>query len=99
MSSDVSAAMQLPFFWDTTVHHKVIGFRSFLVIPRPANRPIMEVVGSFETSRSAYSVTHLHTPEERNPHKYESLNGKTEGKRQLGISQDWMGVKYKVVQI
>jgi hypothetical protein len=32
-------------------------------------------------------MTYLHSPEERNPHAYESLNGKTEGIRQLGISQ------------
>jgi len=32
-------------------------------------------------------MTYFHAPEERNPHEYESLNGKTEGKRQLGISQ------------
>lgn len=89
MSFDVSAAVQLgiPFFWDMSVHHKVIGLRSSLVFLRSANRPVMKVVGSFETSGSAYSVTYLHSPEERNPHEYESLNGKTEGKRQLGISQ------------
>ena len=69
------------------MHHKVIGFPSFLVLPRPANRPIMKAVGSSETSVSANSVTYLHSPEERNSHEYESLNGKTEGIRQLGISQ------------
>ena len=38
-------------------------------------------------SGSAYSVTYLHSPEKRSPHEYESLNGKTEGLRQLGIPQ------------
>jgi hypothetical protein len=32
-------------------------------------------------------VTYLQSPQERNPHSCESLNGKTEGIRQLGISQ------------
>lgn len=47
----------------------------------------MKVVSSFETSGSAYPVTHPHSPEKWNPHQYYRLNGRTEGIRQFGISE------------